>query len=226
MPERPELTAQRRQVTGKEVARLRRQGIVPAVVYGHGQPSEALQVDARAFEQLRRRVGRNALVDLHVDNGRPSPVLVHAVQEHPVNRHVLHVDFLLVRMTEEMTVDVPIALTGTSDAVEKQGGTLLHLIDHVRVRALPADLPDALELDVTPLRSFEEVLHVRDLLVPPRVTLLTDPEEPIARVQPPRVEEEELVAAAGVEGAEAAAAEPGAPTETGEEPAERAPERT
>jgi large subunit ribosomal protein L25 len=225
MPDRPELTVQRRHVTGKRVARLRRQGIVPAVIYGHDHASEPVQVDARAFEQLRRRVGRNALVDLHVENGRPSPVLVHAVQEHPVNRHVLHVDFLLVRMTEELTVDVPIALTGTSDAVEKLGGTLLHLVDRVKVRALPADLPDVLELDVAPLRSFDEVLHVRDLPVPPRVTVLTDPEEPIGRVQPPRVEEE-VVAAAGVEAAEAAGAEPGAPTETGEEPSERAPERT
>ena len=225
MRERPELTAQRRQVTGKKVARLRRQGIVPAVLYGHGHPSEPLQVDAKAFEQLRRHVGRNALVDLHVENGRPRPVLVHGVQEHPVDRHVMHVDFFLVRMTEELTVDVPIVMTGESEAVEKLGGTLLHLLDSVKVRALPADLPDSLELDVRPLRSFEEVLHVRDLQVPEAVAVLTDPDEPIARVQTPRVEEE-LVAAAGVEGAEAAGAEPGAPTETGEAPEERSPERT
>ncbi|MDQ3871375.1 MAG: 50S ribosomal protein L25 [Chloroflexota bacterium] len=225
MPERPELTAHHREVTGKKVARLRREGIVPAVLYGHGQPSEPVQVDARAFEQLRRHVGRNALIDLHVENGRPRPVLVHAVQEHPVNRRVVHVDFFLVSMREELTVDVPIAMTGSSEAVEKQGGTLLHLLDTVKVRALPADLPDLLQLDVTPLRSFEEVLHVRDLSVPESVTLLTDPDEPIARVQPPRIEEE-VVAAAGVEGAEAAGAEPGAPTETGEAPAEKTAERT
>jgi large subunit ribosomal protein L25 len=214
---RPELTAERREVTGKKVARLRREGLLPAVLFGHGQESESLQVDARAFDQLRRKVGRNALVDLHVGNGQARPVLVHGVQEHPVNRRPVHVDFFLVRMTEELIVEVPVHTTGVAEAAEKLGGTVLHPIDRVRVRALPADLPQAFEIDITPLVTFDDVLHVSDLTIPPGVTLLTDPSEPIARVQPPRVEEEpEVPAAEEVEGAEAEGAEPGAPTEAGE----------
>ena len=220
MSTRPELVAHHRAITGKAVARLRRNGQLPAVVYGHGHASEALVVDAREFDQLRRHTGRNALVDLKVDDERAQPVMVYGVQEHPVTRRPLHVDFFLVKMTEEMTVDVPVVMNGESYAVSKLGGTLLHLLDTVKVRALPADVPSALELDVTPLETFEAMLHVSDLQVPERITIVTDADEPLARVQPPRVEEvpvaaEEVVEVApeGEEAAEAAAETEGAPAE-------------
>lgn len=205
MPDRPQLAAQKRTVTGKRVARLRRTGRLPAVVYGHGVDSQSIDVDAHEFDLLRRHAGRNAIVDLRLDGGRARPVLVHGVQEHPVARRPLHVDFFVVRMTEELTVDVPIVMVGESVAATRDGGTLLHLLDAVKVRALPDSLPQTLELDVTPLDSFDAVLHVSDLQMPAGVTLVTDPEESLARVQPPRVEEEPVVA----EAPEEAAAEPG-----------------
>jgi large subunit ribosomal protein L25 len=206
---RPQLAADHREITGKKVAELRRAGILPAVVYGHGHESMPIQIDAREFGTLRRRVGRNALVDLQVDGGRSQPVLLHAVHEHPVTRLVLHADFYIVKMTEEMTVDVPVVHVGESLAIEKLGGTLLHLRDTIQVRALPADLPSALELDISSLDSFEAMLHVSDLRVPERVTLLTDPTEPIARVQQPRAEAVAEEAEAAPEG-EAAEGEAGA----------------
>lgn len=196
MSTRPELAAQRREIQGKAVRHLRAKGLLPAVVYGHGQDSESLQVDDKAFATLRRHAGRNALVDLTVDGGSARPVMVHAVQEHPVSRKPLHVDFYLVKMTEEMVVDVPVVAVGTSFAVDKLGGTLLHLVDTVKVRALPADLPSSLEIDIAPLETFEAVLHVRDLHLPERVVLVTDRDEPIVRVQAPRVEEAPVAAEA------------------------------
>lgn len=221
MSTRPELVAHRREVTGKAVARLRRAGQLPAVVYGHGHPSELLQVDAREFDVLRRHSGRNALVDLKVDGDTAQPVMVYGVQEHPVTRRPLHVDFFLVRMTEEMTVEVPIVMSGDAYAVTKLGGNLLHLLDTVRVRALPADVPSSLELDVTPLDTFEAMLHVSDVVVPERVTILTDGDEPLARVQPPRVEEVPVVAAEeAVEAAEGEEAAEGAAPSGAEEGAE------
>lgn len=212
MSTRPELAAQRREIQGKAVRHLRSQGILPAVVYGNGQPSESLQIEGKDFANLRRHAGRNALVDLTVDGGQARPVMVHAVQEHPVSRKPIHVDFFLVRMTEEMVVAVPVVPIGTSFAVEKLGGTLLHLIDAVQVRALPGDLPSSLELDITGLEGFETVLHARDLRVPERVTLVTDGDEPVARVQAPRVEEAPVAAEAA---AEEAPAEVGAPSGEG-----------
>ncbi|HEX5149277.1 MAG TPA: 50S ribosomal protein L25 [Candidatus Limnocylindrales bacterium] len=202
---RATLAAEHRDIIGKKVATLRRAGRLPAVVYGHGVASDSISVDAHEFEQLRRHTGPNALVDLSVDGKKPQPVLVHSVQVHPVNRRTLHVDLFLVRMTEELTVEVPLVATGDAPAVTLHGGTLLHPSESVRVRALPDHLPQSIEYSVEGIADFDTAIYVRDLIVPSDVTLLTDGDEIIAKVQPPRVEEEpEVVAEAeGVEGEEA-----------------------
>jgi large subunit ribosomal protein L25 len=214
---RPELSAQPRAVHGKAVNQLRQQGIVPAVVYGHGYESQNVQLDAHEFALLRRKAGRNTLLDLKLD-GKPTPVLVHGVQEHPISRATLHVDLLVVKMTEELTVDVQIVFTGESVAVERMGGVMLHLRDSLQVKALPDHLPQSVELDITPLDNFDSVLHVSDIVMPGDVTLLTDPTEPVARVQAPRIEEEPVVEAVE-EGVEEGAAAEGAeaPAETEEQ---------
>jgi large subunit ribosomal protein L25 len=203
---RPALVAHSRSVQGKAVARLRREGILPAVVYGHGAASESLQLDARDFDDLRRHHGRNALIDLTVDGGTARPVLVHSIQEHPLKRRPIHVDFYIVKMTEEITVDVPVVAVGSSHAVDKMGGNLLHNVATVKVRALPGDLPQTLEADISVLVDFDAVIHVGDLVMPERVQLVTDPGELALRVQAPRVEEEPEPVEA-VEGEEGAAAE-------------------
>jgi large subunit ribosomal protein L25 len=207
---RPELVAQRRVILGKKVADLRRDGILPAVVYGHGGDSESIQVDARAFDDLRRHHGRNTLLDLKIEDGKARPVLVHQIAEHPVKRKAVHVDFYLVTMTEEMTVDVRVVAIGESFAVEKLGATLLHQLDSIKVRALPADLPQTLEADISPLATFDDVIHAGDVPLPATVTLVTDPHETVIRLQAPRVEE--VVVAAEVpaeEGGEVAEDEAG-----------------
>jgi large subunit ribosomal protein L25 len=203
---RATLAAEHRDLTGKKVARLRHAGRLPAVVYGHGIDSDAISIDAHEFEQLRRHSGPNALVDLSVDGSKARPVLVSAVQVHPVNRRTLHVDLFLVRMTEELTVDVPLVATGDSPAVTLAGGTLLHPSESVKVRALPDHLPQAIEYSVESLTDFDTTIHVRDLVIPDDVTLLTDGDEIIAKVQAPRVEEAPVVAEVEVgEGAPEAA---------------------
>lgn len=207
---RATLAAEHRDVLGKKVAALRRAGRLPAVVYGHGVDSAAISVDAHEFEQLRRHSGPNALVDLSVDGKKARPVLVHGVQVHPVNRRPLHVDLFLVRMTEELTVEVPLVATGDSPAVTQHGGTLLHPSESVRVRALPDHLPQSIEYSVAGIADFDTAIYVRDLIIPSDVTLLTDGDEIIAKVQPPRVEEEPVVAEAEVVEGEAAEAAEGA----------------
>jgi large subunit ribosomal protein L25 len=217
---RPSRSAEPRDVTGKKVAALRRDGRLPAVVYGHGETSESVSIDTHEFEQLRRHVGQNALIDLSVHGNKARPVLVHGVQVHPVNRRPLHVDLFLVRMTEELTVDVRLVATGTSRAVEDENGTLLHPTEHVRVKALPDHLPQSIEYSIESLVDFDAVIKVADLTIPGDVTLLTDPEEIIAKVQAPRVEvEPEPVVAEGEEGAEGEAAAEGEGAAEGGEPA-------
>jgi large subunit ribosomal protein L25 len=205
---RPTLAAEHREVTGKKVNRLRNEGKLPAVVYGHGVDSTNVTVDAHEFELLRKHTGPNALVDLSVAGEKAQPVLINQVQIHPVHRRPLHADLFLVRMTEELTVDVPLIANGVSHAVDQLGGTVLHPTETVRVRALPDHLPQSIEYSIESLIDFDVALHVRDLAIPSDVTLLTDPDEIIAKVQAPRVEvEEEPVVAEGEEGAEGEAAE-------------------
>jgi large subunit ribosomal protein L25 len=201
---RPTLAAESREVLGKKVAGMRRGGRLPAVVFGHGTESLPVSVDTHDFELLRRRIAGSTLVDLSVDGGKAAPILIHGVQISPITRRPLHVELFLVRMTEEITMDIPIVTVGVAPAVEGLGGTLLQALESVKVRALPADLPERFEISVDGLVEFESMIHVRDLVVPADVTLLTDGDEMIARVMPPRVEVVEVVEVSAVEGAEAA----------------------
>lgn len=208
---RPTLAAEHREVIGKAVNRLRHAGRLPGVVYGHGEESTSVSVDAHEFELLRRSTGPNALVDLSVDGKKAKPVLIHGVQVHPVNRRPLHVDLFLVRMTEELTVDVPLIPVGQSVAVNDLNGTLLHPTETVRVKALPDRLPQSIEYSIESLVDFDAAIHVSDLEIPAEVTLLTDADEIIAKVQAPRIEVEEVPVAAEEEAA--AEGEEGAPAE-------------
>jgi large subunit ribosomal protein L25 len=201
---RPVVSAEPREVIGKKVSTLRRQGILPAVVYGGAKESQSIQLDAHEFDVLLRTTSRNTLVDLKIGSSRATPVLLQGIHEHPVRRNPMHVDFLIVSMTEAITIDVPINYMGDSSAADKLGGTLLHLRESVSISTLATGLPAAIDLDITPLDSFEAVLHVSDLIVPEGVTILTDPEEALARVQPPRVEEEPSAAAEAEEAPKAA----------------------
>jgi large subunit ribosomal protein L25 len=220
MPDRPRLAALSRTVTGKRVAHLRKAGLVPAVVYGHGTASEPVSLDAHEFEQLRRRAGASTLVDLSVDSDKARPVLVSGVQVHPVNRRPLHVDLFVVRMTEELTVEVPLVGTGAAPATES-GGTLVHPISSTKVRALPGNLPDSLHYDLSPLTGYDVTITLADVTVPEGVSLVADLSEVVARVLPPRVEEEEVPVAAAEEGE---GAEAGEAAEGGEAPSAEAAE--
>jgi|SRR6185369_2482062 len=225
------LDAEPRALVGKKVATLRRVGRLPAVVYGHGVGSENVSIDAHDFELLRRKAGQNELIDLSVDGKKARPVLVHSVQVHPVNRRPLHVDLFLVRMTEELTVDVPLVPIGISNAVENLNGTLMHQLDSVRIRALPDHLPQSIEYSIESLVDFDAVVKVSDLTIPGDVTLLTDADEVVAKVLASRLQAEaaelaaetaEAVAEAGeaaeaAEGGEVAEGEGGAATSEGDD---------
>jgi large subunit ribosomal protein L25 len=216
------LAAEPREQVGKKVAILRRAGRLPAVVYGHGVGSENVSLDAHEFELLRRKAGQNALIDLSVNGSKARPVLVHGVQVHPVNRRPLHVDLFLVRMTEELTVDVPLVPIGISNAVENLNGTLLHQLESVRIRALPDHLPQSIEYSIEGLVDFDAVVKVSDLTIPGDVALLTDPDEVVAKVLASRLQAEaaELAAETAEAVAEAAEGPEGEPAEGAEGAAE------
>ena len=206
MADRPRLAVESRTITGKAVARLRREGRLPAVVFGHGTASEPVTIDSHAFDQLRRRTGSSTLIDLSVDGGKARPVLLHGIQVHRITRRPLHVDLFAVRMTEELTVDVQLVPDGVAPAT-LQGGSLVHPVSMVRARALPADLPETIHYDLSSLVGYDDTITVADLAVPAGVTLQADPADVIARVLEPREEVVAVVEAVAVAPVEAPAAE-------------------
>jgi large subunit ribosomal protein L25 len=214
-----ELTLDAREAQGKANKRLRREGIVPGVVYGRGEDSTNVQVDSKVFETLYRAAGRTSVVKLHLPGSKGTTSgFIKSVQRHPLSGRALHVDYLLVNLNVEMEVDVPLTFTGTAPAVEETGGTLLHNVSSVRVKALPTDIPHEISVDVSSLDSLDKAIHVSDLEVDPaKVQVLTDAETLVATVVPPRVEEEPEPVLAEGEELEGEAAEG---VEAGEEPAE------
>jgi large subunit ribosomal protein L25 len=221
-----ELQVAPRSVLGKNVAKLRRDGVTPANVFGNKLESAAVQADTAAVTQLLRGISKNAIINLHIQGeGAPRTVVVRDVTRQPVTGKLLHIDFFQVSMTEKMKADVRVVLTGTSPAVSTYGGVLLQTLDTVAVEALPADIPAEFEVDVSQLTELEMGVHVRDLSVDAsKVTVHSDPDVIVARVAAPRLataEEEEAEAAAAAEGAEAPAeGAEAAPATTEEQPSE------
>jgi large subunit ribosomal protein L25 len=211
-----QISVEPRDVTGKRTKRLRAAGVVPGVVFGKKAGSVAVQLDAKALEALYREAGRTSIVKVSVDGGSPTSVVIKSIQRNPLTGRALHVDFFAPDLTQEMMVDVPIVFLGKAPAVEETGGSLFTSLDHVKVRALPADLPHEFTVDVSSLVDLEAAIHVSDLAVAENVTVLNDPDELVAKVMPPRVEEEPEVELEAEEGEEGEAAEGEGPAVEGE----------
>lgn len=184
------LTAKKRHLLGKPVQRLRRQGGVPAVLYGHGVAATPLVVDRLAFEKVYRQVGESTLLDLALEDASSVKVLVQDVQVHPTTGVVQHVDFHQVRMDERLEVDIPLKFVGESPAVKEHGGVLIKNLDHVRVQCLPQDLVHEIEVDLTTLIELNQSLQLKDIALPPGLKVLVNEDEILATVTPPRSEAE------------------------------------
>ena len=185
------LFLQTRQVIGKKVARLRRQGIVPANICGRGLPSVAVQAPLAELRAAFRERGRNAVVEVQVQGEDGTrPVLLREVQRNPVTDEVQHVEFYQVDLTRRVHAQVEVTLIGDSEAVHL-GGVLVHPQTTVEVEALPGEIPDRFEVDISSLTSFGDAIHVGELSVPAGVRILTDAGTVIVAAQAPRVQEEE-----------------------------------
>ena len=199
-----------RALTGKQVNRLRREGVLPGVVFGGHKDSTNVQTDQREFERGYRRWGNTTLMTLEGLADGDQPVLIHDVTRSTLTGKLLHVDFLRVSLTEKVHAEVPVHFVGESPAV-KGGGVLVHAKSEINVEAFPQDIPHAIEVDLSGLLEIDDSLYVRDLVVDAsKVEILDDGDELIVRVVPVRVEEEAPAPAAAVEGAEGAEAAEGA----------------
>jgi large subunit ribosomal protein L25 len=186
------LDAELRNITGRAVKHLRREGYVPAVVYGHRTDPVSLQVSERALHQALRVAGTNRLITLNVP-GQESPkmVLVRELQRDALSHAMLHVDFYEVVMTEKITAEVPIVLIGESKLVKSGGGLLFQGLDAIEVECLPGDLPQQVEIDLVGLLEIDQTIMVRELKLGDAVQVLTDLNEVVVKILPPEAEEVE-----------------------------------
>ena len=174
------LAADTTRLTGsRHSRRLRHTGRIPAVVYGHGIDATSISVDARALRSaLSTSAGQNAVFELDVD-GTHHLAMAKVVDHHPIRRTVAHVDFLVVNRNVEVTADVPVTVTGESEAVKFDGGMIEQLVHAITVSMLPGSIPDAIEIDVTDLEPGGYV-RVADLRLPAGVSTDLDPETIVA----------------------------------------------
>lgn len=220
-----QLNASTRELLGKRSRRLHRQGKLAAVVYGHNAKPTPLVLDRLEFQKVFVKSGRTHLVDLVVDSDRSEKVLVREIQTHPRRLGPIHVDFYAVSLEEKITVEVPVHLTGESAAVKRGDADILQPIHALRVECLPTDIPEAFEVDLTPLEEIDSELRVSDLALPKGVTVLVDPEELVVKIVHKRElkVEEEIPAAEAVVPAEGEVAAEGEAAAEGETPAAEEP---
>jgi len=207
---RLELEVLKREVRGKKVRFLRRGGLIPCNIYGHGIESQPVQVEARKLGQIIARAGGTDLIALKMESSdTPGMVLIRDVQRNPMTGEPIHVDFYQVNMSEKLKADVPLVFTGAAPAMKLKNVSLLHAMTAIQVEALPDDLPHNIEVDISSLTLPEQSIHVKDLTVSSKITILADPDQMLIKVAEVRKVVEEVPAAeAPAEGEEAAAEAP------------------
>lgn len=200
------LAVQPRTTTGRQVKRLRAQGTTPANIFGKKIPSVAIQLNTKTFSKLRREVGESTLLYMQVEGEKDErPVLVRDIVFHPVSQEILHISFNQVNLKEKVTAPVAITLTGESPAEREKLGILVQQLDEVEVEALPTDIPEGFQVDISGLAEVGASIAVKDLSIDAsKITIKTDPEAVLVKIEPLAAEEKveaPIPVAAPVEGA-------------------------
>lgn len=209
------LTVEERKITGRKVKALRREGVIPGNVFGKDVKSYAVSVPADTFRKVFEDAGETGIIELTVGK-KKNPVLISNVQVHPVTGSTIHIDFRQVDLTKKITATVPVEIIGESPAEKSGLGTVVQQTSEVDVEALPADLPEKFEVDVTILAEVDAAIYIKDLKYDKsKVTIDAEEDQIVAKVEPPQEEKE--VAVAPAEGEEAAESVTSDGNEGGEE---------
>jgi large subunit ribosomal protein L25 len=161
-------------------------------LYGHKIETQSLTVNQSEFEKVLKKAGESTIIELENEDGKNYPVLIHDVQYHVLTSLPIHADFFAVNMLEKLKATVVLEFIGEAKAVKSGGGVLVKSMNEVEVECLPNDLPHNIEVDISKLETFADSIHVKDLKVPAKVQILSNPEEIVAKVQAPRDVEAEL----------------------------------
>ncbi|MDO8497308.1 MAG: 50S ribosomal protein L25 [bacterium] len=176
-----ELNATTREVTGKKVKQLRKQGIIPANIFGPDFQSRSISVDQKDFSNAYKAAKETGIVYVTHD-GTVIPTLIRNVQRHPISDMILHIDFRRIDLTKKIETTVPVKVKGASEAVNQKGGILLTQSDHLLIEALPTDIPSSIEIDITILKEIGQEIRVKDLAVTTNYSVKEDPEKVILSV--------------------------------------------
>lgn len=216
------LAAEKRTLEGRKVKKLRKEGILPGNVYGKKIKSQSVQVNLKDFQKTFKEIGETGLLTLQVGTDE-KPVLIHNLQLNPVTDEPVHVDFLQVDLKEKVEADIPVELVGESPAEKQAVGTVVQYVNEIKVEALPTDLPEKFEVDVTELAEVDQSILVKDLKYDKsKVEVKDDLEAIVAKVEPPQ--KEEVIAPPAP--AEGEVPTEGAAVEGGEAPAEGTSQET
>jgi large subunit ribosomal protein L25 len=189
------LKAKKRTVTGKQVKQLRRQGLLPAVIYGHNVEPVAITLDAHEAGIVLPRISQSKLITVSVEGGKDYPVLMREKQRNYIKNVYTHIDFLAVSLTEKLHADVAIEVTGEAPAVKDFNATIVTGLTKIEVEAYPQDLPNRIIIDISGLKELGDSLYVRDLVVSDKVKVITDGDELIVVATATKEEVVEEVAA-------------------------------
>lgn len=184
-----ELKSEKRTLLGKKVKSLRRDGILPAVVYGGKEGATPIELNRKEFSKVLKAAGETTLVKLFVGE-KTKNVLIHDIDRDPTTEEIRHVDFYEVNMEEKITAKVPLVFVGEALAVSDLSGILVKTMQELEIRALPADLPHQIEVDISQLKTFDDNILVRDIKLPKNVETIEHEETSVAVVTPPRTEKE------------------------------------
>ncbi|MEZ4180226.1 MAG: 50S ribosomal protein L25 [Candidatus Doudnabacteria bacterium] len=200
-----QLKAEARELKTRDSKQLRKTGLIPAELYGYKTENTHISVNMIELQKIVREAGESTILELVLPDGSNKNVIIKAIDYHYLTTLPIHVDFMSVNMTEKLTTNIALEFTGEAMAVKALGGTLVTMLNEVEVECLPTDLPQSIEVDISKLETFEDIILVKDLVVSTGVEIKTDLEEPVAKVQEPRdmdaelaedsVSEEEAVAA-------------------------------
>lgn len=184
------LPADVREVLGKKVDHLRREGKVPAELYGQGTENKSLEIDKKVLKEFLKQGGASNLVDLELGQDKPIKVLVQDIQKDVITGEPIHIDLLQINMKEKITTNVALEFVGVSRAVKELGGILVKNLSKVSIECLPKFLVDMIKVNIDKLETIEDKLKVKDLVIPEGIVIKDKVDLVVVNVQPPRTEEE------------------------------------
>ncbi len=187
------LKVKKRELEGEKVSKLREQGLIPAVLYGHDIKNQNLSIAKNDFLKVYEQAGSSSLIDLQIDEAKPVKTLIQDFQINPLTDEIIHIDFYQIKEGEKITTTVELEFTGEAPAVKELGGVLVKNYYEIGIECLPKDLEliEKISVDLSVLKTFNDAIYIKDLQMPAEIKILEYPDQVVALVAPPREEEKE-----------------------------------